>query len=109
MLKYFDSRNPISFVSRASSTQPPSSTSSTTPTLTGAPSTSSTELHNEESTSKGPPIGAIVGGVVGGLAFIGIVVALVAFLYRRRRHHKQLVQAEPLLTGQSHVGMYNQF
>ncbi|KAH7398448.1 hypothetical protein BKA66DRAFT_203812 [Pyrenochaeta sp. MPI-SDFR-AT-0127] len=64
--------SPITSTSSSSSTSISTSTSPV-PTPTPAPSKSS------------PPVGAIVGGVVGGIAVLGAIVVAALFLFRRKR------------------------
>ncbi|KAJ7652819.1 hypothetical protein DFH06DRAFT_1330913 [Mycena polygramma] len=65
----------------SSSSASPSASSSNVPTPNSSPSKSAT------------PLGAIVGGVVGGLALIGLIVALLCFRRRRRSAHRYSLPA----------------
>ncbi|KAI9889787.1 MAG: hypothetical protein M1814_004989 [Vezdaea aestivalis] len=60
-----------------------SSSSSSSSTSTSGPGPTST-LSSSEEKSKAP-VGAIVGGVVGGLAFLGFLAAIVIFLLMRQK------------------------
>jgi len=72
---------PTSFIPTSTSSQPvPSSTSSAKPTFTPAASgPSSVAIRRKKN------IGAIVGGTLGGVAFLGLLAALVIFFLRRRQ------------------------
>lgn len=61
-----------------------------TPTVTQPSNTatpSSTPSHSPSSSSN--HVGAIVGGVVGGIGGLAIIGAIIFFLFRRRRQHRQ--------------------
>lgn len=70
--------------SRISAVIPPTtaSTSLVTP--------SSASLPLEAPSKSSPPIGPIIGGVLGGIALIGATVVAILFLRRRHRKHEQL-------------------
>ena len=61
---------------------------STTASSGTAPTPTGNKGHNSDNTGsqKKSNTGAIVGGVVGGVAFLGIVLAALFFFYRRRRN-----------------------
>ncbi|GKU15851.1 unnamed protein product [Fusarium langsethiae] len=63
----------------------PSSTESSEPTETDTSTTTTSDAPAPTEKSKSAPVGAIVGGVVGGLALIGIIGIVVFFLLRRRK------------------------
>ncbi|KAF4449658.1 fatty-acid amide hydrolase [Fusarium austroafricanum] len=68
-------------------TAPLESTPGVNPTETGTSNTS------PENNSGGPSIGLIVGGVVGGIAALGLVVLAVILLRRRKHNEEQFVDS----------------
>ncbi|KAF4637899.1 hypothetical protein G7Y89_g191 [Cudoniella acicularis] len=69
----------------------PSPTVMVTPTQTGqAAASSTTSVPNIGShTQNNTPIGAIVGGVIGGIALIGLFAFLIWFFFRKRRQDRE--------------------
>lgn len=69
----------------SSTSQTASSSSSSDSSSGSATSTNPTATSTPETDSSPTPVGAIVGGVIGGLAVIGIVVCVIVYLLRRRK------------------------
>ncbi|KAK7034778.1 hypothetical protein VNI00_012185 [Paramarasmius palmivorus] len=66
------------------------SVSSSPTSLSSTPVSSSTDDSSENENKSSTPVGAIVGAVVGGLAFIGISVVFVLWFFRRRPAKNQI-------------------
>ncbi|KAJ3413827.1 hypothetical protein HDV05_007427 [Chytridiales sp. JEL 0842] len=81
--------------STSTSTRSLSSTASltSTPTLSNAPTIS--PAPSTESSSGGPPIGAIIGGVAGGIALVLISVGAIAFIRKRKQRQQDLEHHRP--------------
>ena len=77
--------------------------STTTPSVSPGPTTSTTSVTTIPPPTPGPsgdsvPIGAIVGGALGGLAFIALVIGAVVFLclYHRKKERGQATATQDL-------------
>lgn len=81
-----------STVSTTESSTTTTTSTSSTPTSTSSTSTSTTPTPTPTPTSGGggssTPVGAIVGGTVGGLAVVGIIAVAAIFMFLRRRKNK---------------------
>ncbi|KAF8891361.1 hypothetical protein BD779DRAFT_1670977 [Infundibulicybe gibba] len=87
------------------------SSSSSSPLSTPGPASASDQpqpsgLSTANASRNGTPIGPIIGGICGGLAFVGALVILLLVCYRRRRHQKLLDDCLLDIT-QSHVSDYS--
>ncbi|KAJ5266284.1 hypothetical protein N7524_007302 [Penicillium chrysogenum] len=91
-----ESRTSLSPVSLGATPTPSSSPiSSSSPTSSNSPTSSSSPASSSSSSSNA---GAIAGGVVGGVAGLAIIVALLWY-FMRRRPQKQQPQAQTPVTG----------
>ncbi|PIL26786.1 hypothetical protein GSI_11122 [Ganoderma sinense ZZ0214-1] len=70
------------YTTQSTGNDPISESSPTAPTATGTPPSSSSHS-SESSTHSAVPIGRIIGGVLGGIAFLGVAIG--AFFFSRRR------------------------
>ncbi|KAI6774809.1 hypothetical protein HG530_001567 [Fusarium avenaceum] len=80
----------------------PSNTGSREPTETDTSTTTTSDVPAPTQKGKSAPIGAIVGGAVGGLALIGIIGIVVFFILRRRKPKPAAnpAPAQPAMTQQ---------
>lgn len=91
------SRLLLDFVSQSSSPNTTTQTSETTPTETQTTTTSADANSSASASNSGPNIGAIAGGVVGGLAFLGAIIALLFFLRHRKRRTRDVAPSDEFL------------
>ncbi|KAE8362071.1 hypothetical protein BDV27DRAFT_160102 [Aspergillus caelatus] len=64
------------------------STTSTSSTSTGTSTSAADNVNADAETGHGTPVGAIVGGVIGGIAILILLAIALFFVYRRRKKRK---------------------
>ncbi|KAI1646967.1 uncharacterized protein F4817DRAFT_338956 [Daldinia loculata] len=86
-----DGALPLAEISQASFSSS-STTSTTTPTATPAPDSQSNS-DSDSSSNNAIPVGAIIGGVLGGVAFLALVILCLWFVRRRKARVEDATQS----------------
>jgi hypothetical protein len=76
---------------------PSTSTTSITSTTVDVPTNTSIPDANGASSKPGPNVGAIAGGVIGGLAFLGAIIGLLLFFRHRKRRARDVAPSDEFL------------
>jgi len=93
----FNLQKAQNFLSQSSSPNTTTPTGEATPTEAQTTTASADVNSRNSASSSGPNIGAIAGGVVGGLAFLGAILALLFFLRHRKRRTRDVAPSDEFL------------
>lgn len=87
----------LDFLSQSSSPNTTTPSGEATPTEAQTMTASADANSSNSASSSGPNIGAIAGGVVGGLVFLGAIIALLLFLRHRKRRTRDVAPSDEFL------------